>query len=100
MESSQSLLEKDSLRRKVFELTDQVCELRTQLRKLQAESPAGVSAAWPWGGPWGTRPSHRGHLGLALPPYPPQVAPMSTILRVFIVCMVCVCVCVCLRLCV
>ncbi|XP_023554996.1 caspase recruitment domain-containing protein 14 isoform X2 [Octodon degus] len=37
MEISQSLLEKDSLRRKVFELTDQVCELRTQLRKLQAE---------------------------------------------------------------
>ncbi|KAM6175983.1 LOW QUALITY PROTEIN: caspase recruitment domain-containing protein 14 [Erethizon dorsatum] len=40
VEISQSLLEKDSLRRKVFELTDQVCELRTQLRKLQAEPAA------------------------------------------------------------
>uniref|UniRef100_A0A8D0H6T3 Caspase recruitment domain family member 14 n=1 Tax=Sphenodon punctatus TaxID=8508 RepID=A0A8D0H6T3_SPHPU len=30
LEISQSLLEKDSLRRKVFELTDQICELRKQ----------------------------------------------------------------------
>lgn len=43
-EISQSLVEKDSLRRQVFELTDQVCELRTQLRQLQAEPPGVVSA--------------------------------------------------------
>lgn len=30
VEISQSLLEKDSLRRKVFELTDEICELRKQ----------------------------------------------------------------------
>ncbi|KAF6298174.1 caspase recruitment domain family member 14 [Rhinolophus ferrumequinum] len=36
---SQNLTEKDALRRKVFELTDQVCDLRQQLRRLQAESP-------------------------------------------------------------
>ncbi|XP_073901044.1 caspase recruitment domain-containing protein 14 isoform X2 [Castor canadensis] len=41
MELSRSLMEKDSLRRRVFELTEQVCELRTQLQKLQAEPPAG-----------------------------------------------------------
>ncbi|XP_027705972.1 caspase recruitment domain-containing protein 14 isoform X2 [Vombatus ursinus] len=34
---SHSLTEKDSLRRKVFELTDEVCELRKQLQKVQAE---------------------------------------------------------------
>lgn len=44
MEMSQRLVEKDALRRRVFELTEQVCELRTQLRRLQAEPPAGVSA--------------------------------------------------------
>ncbi|XP_019499827.1 PREDICTED: caspase recruitment domain-containing protein 14 isoform X1 [Hipposideros armiger] len=38
---SQNLTEKDALRRKVFELTDQVCDLRQQLRRLQAESPQG-----------------------------------------------------------
>jgi hypothetical protein len=43
MELSRSLMEKDSLRRRVFELTEQVCELRTQLQKLQAEPPVGVS---------------------------------------------------------
>nr|XP_060620302.1 caspase recruitment domain-containing protein 14 isoform X3 [Anolis sagrei ordinatus] len=31
MEISQSLLEKDSLRRRVFELTDEICELRKQV---------------------------------------------------------------------
>ncbi|XP_051015133.1 caspase recruitment domain-containing protein 14 [Acomys russatus] len=41
MEISQRLVEKDALRRRVFELTEQVCELRTQLRKLQAEPPGG-----------------------------------------------------------
>ncbi|XP_021069125.1 caspase recruitment domain-containing protein 14 [Mus pahari] len=39
MEISQRLVEKDALRRRVFELTEQVCELRTQLRRLQAEAP-------------------------------------------------------------
>ncbi|KAM4843418.1 caspase recruitment domain-containing protein 14 [Thomomys bottae] len=42
MEISQSLAEKDSLRRRVFELTEQVCELRTQLRRLQEKPPAGL----------------------------------------------------------
>ncbi|XP_036611554.1 caspase recruitment domain-containing protein 14 [Trichosurus vulpecula] len=37
MDISHSLTEKDSLRRKVFELTDEVCELRKQLQKVQAE---------------------------------------------------------------
>lgn len=46
MEISQRLVEKDALRRRVFELTEQVCELRTQLRRLQAEPP-GVSAPPP-----------------------------------------------------
>ncbi|XP_021032048.1 caspase recruitment domain-containing protein 14 [Mus caroli] len=41
MEISQGLVEKDALRRRVFELTEQVCELRTQLRRLQAEAPGG-----------------------------------------------------------
>nr|XP_035923271.1 caspase recruitment domain-containing protein 14 [Halichoerus grypus] len=41
MEISQKLTEKDALRRKVFELTDQVCELRQQLRRPKAESPQG-----------------------------------------------------------
>ncbi|XP_032097318.1 caspase recruitment domain-containing protein 14 isoform X3 [Sapajus apella] len=42
-EIAQSLAEKDSLRRQVFELTDQVCELRTQLRtQLQAEPPGAL----------------------------------------------------------
>ncbi|XP_060242265.1 caspase recruitment domain-containing protein 14 isoform X1 [Meriones unguiculatus] len=41
MEISQRLVEKDALRRTVFELTEQLCELRTQLRKLQAEPPGG-----------------------------------------------------------
>ncbi|KAM5310130.1 caspase recruitment domain-containing protein 14 isoform 2-T2 [Glossophaga mutica] len=38
VEISQNLTEKDALRRKVFELTDQVCDLRQHLRRLQAES--------------------------------------------------------------
>uniref|UniRef100_F7G3D4 Caspase recruitment domain family member 14 n=1 Tax=Monodelphis domestica TaxID=13616 RepID=F7G3D4_MONDO len=37
MDIAHSLTEKDSLRRKVFELTDEVCELRKQLQKMQAE---------------------------------------------------------------
>ncbi|XP_053786620.1 caspase recruitment domain-containing protein 14 isoform X7 [Desmodus rotundus] len=41
VEISQNLTEKDALRRKVFELTDQVCELRQHLRRLQAESSQG-----------------------------------------------------------
>lgn len=47
MEISQNLTEKDALRRKVFELMDQVCELRQQVQRLQvqAESSLGVSAA-------------------------------------------------------
>ncbi|XP_059235088.1 caspase recruitment domain-containing protein 14 isoform X3 [Mustela nigripes] len=40
-EISQNLTEKDALRREVFELTDQVCELRQQLRR-PAESPQGA----------------------------------------------------------
>lgn len=60
VEISQNLTEKDALRRKVFELTDQVCELRQHLRRLQAESSQGVSTSLPggcWeqgqaGGPW------------------------------------------------
>lgn len=44
MEISQRLVEKDALRRRVFELTERLCELRTQLRRLQAEAPGGVSA--------------------------------------------------------
>lgn len=43
MEISQNLTEKDALRRKVFELTDQVCELRQELRQQQAEALPGVS---------------------------------------------------------
>ncbi|XP_004432897.2 PREDICTED: caspase recruitment domain-containing protein 14 [Ceratotherium simum simum] len=41
MEISQNLTEKDALRRKVFELTDEVCELRQQLRRQQTESLPG-----------------------------------------------------------
>uniref|UniRef100_G3UGC0 PDZ domain-containing protein n=1 Tax=Loxodonta africana TaxID=9785 RepID=G3UGC0_LOXAF len=41
MEISQGLTEKDSLRRKLFALTEEVCELRKQLRKLQTDSPSG-----------------------------------------------------------
>ncbi|XP_044531105.1 caspase recruitment domain-containing protein 14 [Gracilinanus agilis] len=37
MDIAHSLTEKDSLRRKVFELTDEVCELRKQLQKRQIE---------------------------------------------------------------
>ncbi|CAM5155696.1 unnamed protein product, partial [Eretmochelys imbricata] len=37
LEISQSLLEKDSLRRKLFELMDQICELRKQASQQQAE---------------------------------------------------------------
>lgn len=44
-EISQSLTDKDALRRKVFELTDQVCDLRQQLRTLQAESLQEVSTS-------------------------------------------------------
>uniref|UniRef100_A0A8D0H8Q8 Caspase recruitment domain family member 14 n=1 Tax=Sphenodon punctatus TaxID=8508 RepID=A0A8D0H8Q8_SPHPU len=47
LEISQSLLEKDSLRRKVFELTDQICELRKQAglssRRL-GQGPASPSS--------------------------------------------------------
>ncbi|XP_074870269.1 caspase recruitment domain-containing protein 14 [Carettochelys insculpta] len=42
LESSQNLLEKDSLRRKVFELTDQLCELRKQASQQQVELSSGV----------------------------------------------------------
>ncbi|XP_068932197.1 caspase recruitment domain-containing protein 14 isoform X2 [Petaurus breviceps papuanus] len=42
MDISHSLMEKDSLRRKVFELTDEVCELRKQLQKMQAEPMSEV----------------------------------------------------------
>lgn len=38
MEISQNLAEKDALRRKVFELTDQVCELRQQVQRLQVQA--------------------------------------------------------------
>ncbi|XP_037663963.1 caspase recruitment domain-containing protein 14 [Choloepus didactylus] len=41
VEISQNLTEKDSLRRKVFELTDEVCELRKQLCEPRADSPSG-----------------------------------------------------------
>ncbi|XP_008153218.3 caspase recruitment domain-containing protein 14 [Eptesicus fuscus] len=41
VEIAQSLAEKDALRRKLFELTDQGCDLRQQLRQLQAESAQG-----------------------------------------------------------
>ncbi|XP_036268094.1 caspase recruitment domain-containing protein 14 isoform X2 [Pipistrellus kuhlii] len=40
-EIAQSLAEKDALRRKLFELTDQGCDLRQQLRQLQAGSAPG-----------------------------------------------------------
>lgn len=54
LEISQNLLEKDALRRKVFELTDQICELRKRAREQQAElgctvptvRPGGSQAAW------------------------------------------------------
>ncbi|GAB1297141.1 Caspase recruitment domain-containing protein 14 [Apodemus speciosus] len=46
MEISQRLVEKDALRRRVFELTERVCELRTQLRRLQAETPGGSRLWW------------------------------------------------------
>lgn len=66
MEISQSLTEKDALRRKVFELTDQVWELRHQLQGPQAESLHGVSASLPphgdavgWRG-WEARWAQRG----------------------------------------
>lgn len=48
-EISQNLAEKDSLRRKVFELTDQVCDARQHLRRLQAESAQAVSTSLPVG---------------------------------------------------
>ncbi|KAB0395081.1 hypothetical protein E2I00_003442 [Balaenoptera physalus] len=38
LEMSQNLAEKDALRRKVFELTNQVCELRQQVQRLQAQA--------------------------------------------------------------
>uniref|UniRef100_A0A8D0BF66 Caspase recruitment domain family member 14 n=1 Tax=Salvator merianae TaxID=96440 RepID=A0A8D0BF66_SALMN len=41
LEISQSLLEKDSLRRKVFELTDKICELRKQ---IQGNKPGGCES--------------------------------------------------------
>lgn len=66
MEISQNLTEKDALRRKVFELTDQVCELRQQLQRLQAcsRSPPGVSAAREDAGCAGAGPSwHTGPAG-------------------------------------
>ncbi|CAM4554098.1 unnamed protein product [Lepidochelys kempii] len=42
LEISQSLLEKDSLRRKLFELMDQICELRKQASQQQAELASRV----------------------------------------------------------
>uniref|UniRef100_K7F543 PDZ domain-containing protein n=1 Tax=Pelodiscus sinensis TaxID=13735 RepID=K7F543_PELSI len=45
LEIAQNLLEKDSLRRKVFELTDQLCELRKQAGQQQAELGGRVEAA-------------------------------------------------------
>ncbi|KAJ7315883.1 hypothetical protein JRQ81_002045 [Phrynocephalus forsythii] len=39
LEISQSLLEKDSLRRKVFELTDEICELRKQVQGSGLAAP-------------------------------------------------------------
>lgn len=49
VEISQNLTENDAPRRKVFELTDQVCDLRQHLCRLQAESPQRVSPAmWAW----------------------------------------------------
>ncbi|XP_045691996.1 caspase recruitment domain-containing protein 14 isoform X3 [Phyllostomus hastatus] len=48
VEISRNLAEKDALRRKAFELTDQVCDLRQHLRRLQAESsPAPKREAGP-----------------------------------------------------
>uniref|UniRef100_A0A8C9CX59 Caspase recruitment domain family member 14 n=1 Tax=Phocoena sinus TaxID=42100 RepID=A0A8C9CX59_PHOSS len=47
MEISQNLAEKDALRRKVFELTDQVCELRQQVQRLQPKQEAGVREPCP-----------------------------------------------------
>nr|XP_020856442.1 caspase recruitment domain-containing protein 14 isoform X2 [Phascolarctos cinereus] len=44
MDISHSLTEKDSLRRKVFELTEEVCELRKQLQKTKEN--AGEPSKW------------------------------------------------------
>ncbi|KAI5277302.1 Caspase Recruitment Domain-Containing Protein 14 [Manis pentadactyla] len=41
VEISQNLAEKDALHRKVFELMDEVCQLRQRLHRLQAESQPG-----------------------------------------------------------
>ncbi|CAM4647612.1 unnamed protein product [Lepidochelys olivacea] len=46
LEISQSLLEKDSLRRKLFELMDQICELRKQASQQQAELASRVHGVW------------------------------------------------------
>lgn len=62
-EISQSLTDKDALRRKVFELTDQVCDLRQQLRTLQAEAPQGVSTLPHHTAPHHTRPRCRPRQG-------------------------------------
>ncbi|XP_006886392.1 PREDICTED: caspase recruitment domain-containing protein 14 [Elephantulus edwardii] len=44
-EISQRLVEKDSLRRKLYELTEEVCELRKQLRKLRDADSSSTSGA-------------------------------------------------------
>lgn len=62
-EISQSLTDKDALRRKVFELTDQVCDLRQQLRTLQAEAPQGVSTLLHHTAPHHMRPRCRPRQG-------------------------------------
>uniref|UniRef100_A0A452HDB6 CARD domain-containing protein n=1 Tax=Gopherus agassizii TaxID=38772 RepID=A0A452HDB6_9SAUR len=49
LEISQNLLEKDSLCRKVFELTDQICELRKQASQQQAELGSRVHGVRGWG---------------------------------------------------
>lgn len=53
LEISQSLLEKDSLRRKVFELTDELCELRKQkgLSGSTLMVSLGLHRCHPHGGP-------------------------------------------------
>lgn len=62
-EIAQSLAEKDALRRKLFELTDQGCDLRQQLRQLQAGLAPGVSPALPCAWERGQRVRGVGHAG-------------------------------------
>uniref|UniRef100_A0A8C3SUQ9 Caspase recruitment domain family member 14 n=1 Tax=Chelydra serpentina TaxID=8475 RepID=A0A8C3SUQ9_CHESE len=49
LEIAQNLLEKDSLRRKVFELTDRICELRKQASQQQAELGSRAHGVRGWG---------------------------------------------------